>query len=266
MKFKPSFWKIMTGIFFLVALGAGILASPAGLLEKINWIGSSVCHQLPTHSFILNEQQFPLCIRCTGTYLSAFIGLIYFSMKGKRNAIPRKGISALFLFFFLFWAIDGINSFFNDVFRQRLLYEPSNLLRFLSGIGMGMVFALIIMTIVNMVFWEDKENRALLNNWHEVGLLLLIESILLLFPFNQNMFVFNLAGFISTITVLILIGLLYTILFVIVAHKEGTYQNIQDAFTPFMLGFGIAIFQIIFMANLRMQYTNFPFFTYMINK
>ncbi len=129
-----------------------------------------------------------------------------------------------------------------------------------------MVFALIIMTIVNMVFWEDKENRALLNNWHEVGLLLLIESVLLLFPFNQNMFVFNLAGFISTITVLILIGLLYTILFVIVAHKEGTYQNIQDAFTPFMLGFGIAIFQIIFMANLRMQYTNFPFFTYMINK
>ncbi|MGV8026825.1 MAG: DUF2085 domain-containing protein [Anaerolineaceae bacterium] len=257
MKLKPFFWKILAGFFFLAVLGVGIIVSPNGWFEKITWIGSSVCHQLSTHSFILNGHQFPLCSRCTGTYLSAFIGLIFFSIKGKRTAIPKKGVFALFLFFFLFWAVDGVNSFFNDFFQKPLLYQPSNLLRFLSGIGMGMVFSLIIMTIVNLVFWKENENKALLDTWHEVGVLLLIESVLILFPFNKSMFIFNLAGLISTATVVVLIGLLYAILIVIVIHKEATYQTIQDALIPLLLGFGIAIFQIIFMANLRMRFTNF---------
>jgi uncharacterized membrane protein len=260
MKLKPYFWKTFTGILFLIALYFLIIASPAGLLEKITWVGSSVCHQLSTHSFIVNGHQFPLCSRCTGTYLSAFIGLIFFSSKGKRTAIPRKEISALFLIFFLFWAVDGINSFFNDVFQKTLLYKPSNLLRFFSGIGMGMVFSLIIMTIVNLVFWKERDEKALLNDWHEVGILLLIESVLILFPFNRNMFIFNMAGLISTTTVFILIGLLYAILFVIVTHNEGIYLNAWDALIPLMLGFGVAIFQIIFMANLRMRFTNFSIF------
>lgn len=260
MKIKPILGKIISSIFFLVALGAGMMISPGGLLDKITWIGSSVCHQLPTHSFILNDYQFPLCSRCTGTYLSAFIGMIFFIIRGKRTAIPRRGISAFFILFFLFWAVDGINSFFNDFFQTPLLYQPSNLLRFLSGIGMGMVFSLIVMTIVNIVFWKKKEDKALLNDWHEVGVLLLSESVLLLFPFNKSMFIFHLAGFFSTSTVLILIGLLYAILFVIMTHKEGTYLNTWDASIPLMLGFGIAIFQIIFMANLRMRFTNFSIF------
>ncbi len=125
---------------------------------------------------------------------------------------------------------------------------------------MGMVFSLIIMTIVNLVFWKENENKALLDTWHEVGVLLLIESVLILFPFNQSMFIFNLAGLISTATVVVLIGLLYAILIVIVIHKEATYQTIQDALIPLLLGFGIAIFQIIFMANLRMRFTNFSNF------
>ncbi len=260
MKLKPSFWQIATAILFLGALGAGFVLSPSGLHEKIHWIGSSVCHQLPAHSFQLNGQQFPLCSRCTGTYLSALIGLVFFSTKGKRAAIPRRGISAVFLFFFLFWAVDGINSFFDEVLNRQLLYEPSNLIRFLSGIGMGMVFALIIITIVNMVFWKDKNEKALLNDWREFGFLLLFESFLLLFPLNHSLFLFNLAGFISTTTVVILIGLLYAILFVIVVHKEAAFEKPKDAFIPLLLGLGTAILQIILMANLRMQVTNFSIF------
>ena len=260
MKFKQIFWQIIAGLFFLGSLITLLFFSPQGLLQKINWLGSSVCHQLSQHSFQLDGVQFPLCSRCTGTYLSAFIGLIYLGLKGKRFAVPKKNILFLFILFFLFWAIDGINSFSRDVFNHTLLYTPSNLLRFFSGIGMGMVFSLVIMTIFNMVSWEKRAAGALVDSWKELGLLLLCESILLLFPFNKNMVVFNLAGIISTLTVLILIGVLYSILIIIIFHREGRYRDWKDLFVPLAFGFGMAFLQVILMVNLRTQYADFVIF------
>lgn len=260
MKFKQIFWQIIAGLFFLGSLITLILLSPQGSLQKINWLGSSVCHQLPNHSFQLNGNQFPLCSRCTGTYLSAFIGLLYFGLKGKRSAIPLKGILFTFFLFFLFWAVDGINSFSKDVFDHILLYEPSNLLRFISGIGMGMVFSLVIVTIFNMVVWEKRAGGALLNTWKDLGILLLFESGLLLFPFNRNLFLFNLASIISTLTVLILIGILYSILIIIIFRQEGRYQGWKDVFLPLAFGFGMAFLQVILMVHLRMKFADFSIF------
>ncbi len=260
MKFKQIFWQIIAGLFFLGSLTALILLSPQGLLQKVNWLGSSVCHQLPQHSFHLDGVQFPLCSRCTGTYLSAFIGLIYFGLKGKRSAVPKKSLLISFILFFLFWAVDGINSFSKDVLDHILFYEPNNLMRYFSGVGMGMVFALVIMTIFNMVSWEKRSAGALVDSWKELGLLLLFESILLLFPFNKNLVIFYLAGIISTLTVLILIGLLYSILIIIVFHQEGRYRDWKDLFVPLAFGFAIAFLQVILMVNLRIQYADFTIF------
>jgi uncharacterized membrane protein len=39
-------------------------------------VGSLICHQRPDRSFFWGEQQFPVCARCTGLYLSAAFGLI----------------------------------------------------------------------------------------------------------------------------------------------------------------------------------------------
>ena len=260
MKFKQIFWQIIAGLFFLGSLITLLFFSPQGLLQKINWLGSSICHQLSLHSFHLDGVQFPLCSRCTGTYLSAFIGLIYLGLKGKRFAVPKKSILFTFILFFLFWAVDGINSFSNDVFGHILLYTPSNLLRFFSGIGMGMVFSLVIMTIFNMVVWEKRDEGALIDNWRDLGLLLLFESILLLFPFNKNLYIFYLGGIISTLTVLILIGILYSILIIIIFRQEGRYQGWKDVFLPLAFGFGMAFLQVILMVNLRTQYADFVIF------
>ena len=260
MKLKRSFGQVIAGLFFLCSLAAVWLISPSGILEKVNWVGSSVCHQLPLHSFHLDGKQFPLCSRCTGTYLSAFISLIFFGLKGKRYAIPRKSILVLFLAFFLFWTVDGINSFANDVLHQSLFYEPSNLIRFFSGIGMGMVFSLVILTIFNMVIWQDRDARALVHTWKDMAVLLLLESVLFFFPWNKSLLVFNIAGIISTFTVLILIGLLYTILIIILFRREGCYQNWRDLFVPLAFGFGIALLQVILLVNLRMKLVGFTIF------
>jgi len=38
-------------------------------------VGRVICHQLPERSFFLDGDQFPVCARCTGLYVSAATGL-----------------------------------------------------------------------------------------------------------------------------------------------------------------------------------------------
>lgn len=57
------------------------------LLENFVYaVGSVVCHQLPERSFFWGDRQFPVCARCTGLYLSGFIGLAgWFAVKASRG-------------------------------------------------------------------------------------------------------------------------------------------------------------------------------------
>ncbi|HAF63091.1 MAG TPA: hypothetical protein DCK95_12325 [Anaerolineaceae bacterium] len=261
MNIKRSSWKIVPVILFLGVFIRFLILSPQGFQEKLWWLGSAVCHQLPGHSFHLNGLQFPLCARCTGSFLSAFIAMLFFLVRGKKPAMPPKGIIACFTIFFFFWVVDGINSFSSEILHQQLLYPPTNILRFLSGIGMGMVFALIIMTIFNMVIWKDQQETALLQDWKQLGVLLLCESTLVLFPFLRNTFLFQLAGFFSIATVVILIAVLYTILFVVFTHKEATYVRFKELIFPLLVGFSAALLQMLLIGNMHKSFfpfSNFP--------
>jgi thiamine transport system permease protein len=55
----------------------------------------------------------------------------------------------------------------------------------------------------------------------------------------------------NSLTVLTLIALLYAILIVIIAHKEGSYASLLDASVPLLLGFSAAIAQIFLLVHLR---------------
>ena len=39
-------------------------------------VGRVICHQRPERSFFLDGDQFPVCARCTGLYVSAAAGLV----------------------------------------------------------------------------------------------------------------------------------------------------------------------------------------------
>lgn len=46
------------------------------LLAIVFSVGSVICHQIPDRSFFWAGQQFPVCARCTGLYVSGALGLI----------------------------------------------------------------------------------------------------------------------------------------------------------------------------------------------
>ena len=68
-----------------------LTSTPEGCYNKIFAVGSSLCHQIPSHTFIVDGIQFPICARCTGLYLGSLIGLVYAFLNGRKASIPKKG-------------------------------------------------------------------------------------------------------------------------------------------------------------------------------
>jgi uncharacterized membrane protein len=59
------------------------------LTAIIFYAGGLICHQRPERSFFLDGQQFPVCARCTGLYLSGAIGILgWLALKLARRWTP----------------------------------------------------------------------------------------------------------------------------------------------------------------------------------
>jgi len=73
------------------------------LATLIFTIGGVICHQRPERSFFLEGQQFPVCARCTGLYVSGVVGLMsWFGWKLARRwrrieIDPRVALRVLIL-------------------------------------------------------------------------------------------------------------------------------------------------------------------------
>jgi len=147
---KPAFIRtVLSAIIILAASGITwhfLSHTPAGCYSKAFTVGSSLCHQIPSHSPILNGVQFPLCMRCTGLYLGSLIGLAYALFAGKKAGIPQKPYLMLMLGIFVIWGGDGINSLISDFLKRPFLYQTTNLTRSITGYGMGLVMATALAT------------------------------------------------------------------------------------------------------------------------
>ena len=115
-----------------------LLNTPPGLAGKADAVGYAICHQIYERSFTVNGQAIALCARCTGMYLGVVVAVIYQLFLGKRRAAwPHSKFLVVLGGFFLAFAVDGSNSALKLFLGDGLLYEPSNTLRVITGMGMG---------------------------------------------------------------------------------------------------------------------------------
>ena len=69
--------KIFALVIAAVVVVLWLIYTPEGLLGKADAIGYAVCHRIDLRSFHLGDRQLPLCVRCSGMYLGALLGLAY---------------------------------------------------------------------------------------------------------------------------------------------------------------------------------------------
>ncbi len=240
-------WKLLikAGVVAaaLAVMVAWVRLTPPGLLGKTIGIGYAVCHRLPAHSPFFGGVQFPLCFRCSGMYLAALVTWVWLTLSApRRGGFPQGAVAALLGGLFAAWALDGMNAFLGDLLG-RTLYPPSNALRLATGLGMGVVMATLLYTIVQQTFWATWKPQPALDGPRLGGALVGAALMGGLMLWRPPALLYPLAV-LSTGTVLGMLTLIYTAFAVGLLRRENTARTWWDLRWPLLAGFAVALAQV----------------------
>lgn len=229
-----------------LVIGAWWMYSPAGLLGKADAVGYSVCHRIELRSFHLGERPLPLCSRCTGMYLGAIFGLVYFAAvgKGKAGRFPPRRIMLALGVFGLGFAFDGLNAFLHDLPGVSTFYEPSNLMRLISGTGMGLALGTLLYVGFNQNAWRDWGRQSPVKELKGLVPLLLVGAAIVLLVLTENDLILYPLALLSSLGVLVLLAGVYTTMVLLILRRENQADGWRDLLLPITLGLTLAVLQI----------------------
>jgi len=242
---KNSAFKILILLLCLGILITWWVETPAGLLAKADAIGYAVCHRIPARSFTVDGRPLPLCARCSGMYLGAIAGFL-FQLIGypRRGGLPGWKTSLPFMLLLLAFVVDGTNSYLHLFPGLRGLYEPNNTLRLLTGAGMGITIAAYLVPSFHQTAWEMYDTRLLSSSrWGYAGILLAGFGTASLIFFDWSPLRYALA-WVSAVGVILILTLVYSVVYMMVFHRDNQAQSWRDLVIPLAIGLLTAIAQI----------------------
>lgn len=232
-------------VFFWLAL------TPAGLLGKMDAIGYAVCHRISTRSMFIDGRQFPLCYRCAGMYSGAFISLIYVFSKGKHGQLPPNWIMYILGGFLALFGIDGVNSYMHFFPNLPGLYQPQNLLRLLSGSGLGMAIPMLLVPVFNQTVWKECLPTAAVDGWKSFALLLGLVALTDVIILNGNPYLIYSLAVADGLTIFTILATAYTLVWIMVSKTENTFTTWRSTWFALLCGFSTALLQIAAMDAVR---------------
>jgi uncharacterized membrane protein len=252
----------LRGVRWLLVVAIGLLFigwlvnTPSGLLGKADAIGYAVCHRIDSRSFHIGERQIPLCVRCTGMFLGAMLGLGFQAIySGKRSGSPPIRVIIVLAIFVVAFIVDGLNSYIDLIPGVESVYEPRNVLRLFTGTGVGLVLAAALSPAFNQSVWKKVDRRAALGSLRVLGILIVLALILDLIVLTENpIFLYPLA-LLSAAGVIVLLTMVYTIIFLMALRKECQYTSFRELVFPIIVGFGMALMQIAVLDLIRFWLT-----------
>lgn len=233
-----------------------IVLPPFTLLGKADVVGYAVCHRIPERSFELGDRHFPLCARCTGTFLGTLLGLVAALLRRRRaSRLPPVTVLGELVFFMGLWAFDGLNSYLTLLPGAPHLYEPQNWLRMTTGMLNGLALILMVLPIVNFTLWQEATSESVIKNLWELLAILPVAALLIwVLVAGVKPLLYPLA-LISSLGVVIMLTLINTILATVVLGREGSARSAKEALVPICVGLGLALVEIIAIALLRAYLT-----------
>ncbi len=234
----------------LVVFTTWLVFTPPGVEGKVNAVGYSVCHQIDSHSYTAGGRVLPLCARCTGTFLGLLISTLFLYSKTRRSGFPAKLKQAVLLLFFLFFALDGINASLTMLGIEPL-YPPSNLLRLISGLLFGITLSNVVLPLWHQTLWSELNPEPVFHSWRQLGWLLLICTVTGGLVVADISILYYPIAILSTGTVLLVLGMIYSLLWCIILKKENSLHLFRDGFRIFSAGLITAITQVGVMDLIR---------------
>ena len=248
------YWRWLIVLILAVILGVWLSFTPEGIFGKADAVGYAVCHRIDLRSFHIGERQLPLCVRCTGQYLGAMAGLAFQALYSRRRAgSPPRSVIAILVLLAAVYGLDGVNSYLHlpplvKAFpNMMLLYEPNNVLRLLTGTGMGLVIsAALYPAFVSTVYRQYDRSPALPGLKVLIGMAVFALAISSLALTNLDWVLYPLA-LISSAGILVLLTTIYTIVLLMAFRLDNRYDRLSQVIFPVLAALCIAILQIAIM-------------------
>jgi len=238
---------------YLVLLGMLLFLPGGTVLERLRWLDSGICAQLPTHSFYPGGQQLPLCARNTGIYLGFIITLItlYARKRGRTQLLPPWPIVVVLVCGVIAMAVDGFNSFFFDLGLPHL-YQPNNFLRLATGLLTGLAMATFLVPNLNRLFWRNYSEERSISSWPT--LLSFIPLLVLSFFIvaSQNWLALYPLALLSTAGLLTALSSVNLIIVIAVSRHEQSFEHYRELLPFFSLALLLAIGELLLLAQLKL--------------
>ena len=260
---KPFFIRLGQGPLpkSLLILAAALILigwlwfTPPGILGKADAVGYAVCHRIAVRSFFFGDRQFPVCARCSGMYLGALVGMLYSVRERKLAGMPALKIMVVLGLFLISFGVDGINSYLHFFPQLPSLYQPENWLRLLTGTGVGLGIASVLVPIVRQTLWSTWDTHPALSSWRQLVELILLGGILDIALLSENPLILFPLALLSTATILAILTLVYTLIWIMITKRENSFHSWKEAWMPLVAGFTTALLQIAVMDAARYALT-----------
>lgn len=226
-------------------------------LNGADWLGYAVCHRITARSFTINGRQFPLCARCTGMYLGAFLVFLMLWLTGRQrwSLLPPFPILLTLMVFVGIMGIDGVNSYLHFFPNAPHVYEPRNWLRLLTGMGTGLAMGLITLPMLAQTLWQSPVWQPVVGNFRELsGLIAVMGTAVLLLLSNQPTIMYVLA-LASTAGLLMIVVALNTVMVLIVLRRDGRAVGWRETAVPLLVGLILSIAELSAISLVRFHFT-----------
>jgi len=256
----PAPRKRLTVVFLALSVSVILFFAflpPPTVMGKADLVGYSICHRIPERSFTVAGRQFPLCARCTGTFLGAVVGLLALLIlrRGRASRMPSAPVLVMLVLFIGFWGFDGVNSYLTFFPGAPNLYEPRNWLRMTTGLLNGLALFLFVFPIFSFTLWREPDRKPAIKNVWELLALLPVVALLVLAVYTEVNAVLYPLALLSSVGVVLMLVLINSMIGAVILGREGYALNWRQALVPLTVGGAMAVLQMMAMILLRAYLT-----------
>lgn len=253
-------------LIIVAAISAIALLFPQGVGQFANLVGYAVCHRIPDRSFFLSGIQLPLCARDTGMFTAALATMVVYATFDPRRfaRFPRFPQALALVAFLLAWGFDGFNSYVLLGTNKVLFYMPNNLLRLITGAGMGVALGSCVVPLVNSSLWTNEllDDVASVSTWRDVLRLVAIAAGVIVVVALQPDFLYGPLALLSGLGAFGLLVIVNGTLVLLIRKKNNTFTDPRALLWPTAIGAFLAFNEVmaivLFRQWLTVQY-NLPF-------
>jgi uncharacterized membrane protein len=240
----PLSWLVVG--LAIATLVTFLVASPSGLLTKMDMVGYAVCHRIPARSFVFAGRHLPLCARCSGSFLGALVGFFGQAVVLRRRRaaeFPPFSVIVILIGFIAVWAVDGLNSYMMLIGGPHV-YEPQNWLRLTTGALQGLTMSIFTYPIFNFTLWRHPVPERNVRNLRELGTLVLLEAVMVGVVLTRWAILLYPLAILSALGVLTLLTCVNSMLVLLITRRDNVVDNWRASIIPLLAGFAVSLIQV----------------------